>query len=37
MALLLVALVLVVAVNLLGGLAAVALAIGRRWRRRVDS
>jgi hypothetical protein len=36
MALLLVALVLVVAVNLLGGLAAVALAIGRRWRRRVD-
>jgi hypothetical protein len=37
MALLLVALVLVVAVNLLGVLAAVALAIGRRWRRRVDS
>jgi hypothetical protein len=36
MALLLVALVLVVAVNLVGGLAAVALAIARRWRRRVD-
>jgi hypothetical protein len=36
MALLLIALVLVVAVNLVGGLAAVALAIARRWRRRAD-
>jgi hypothetical protein len=34
MALLLAALVLVVAVNLVGALTAVAVALGRRWRRR---